>query len=116
MDTNYEVDVKPDIAFAEHDGVRLLGDLYRPQGPNKAPVLIGIHEPKNYSVPRSAASHGRMSCRYEHRNRYRNHLKERLRLSHNRGPRHTDRFLIPSQGADRVLLLGGPLQQPPHCS
>jgi acetyl esterase/lipase len=34
---------RPDIAFAEHDGVTLLGDLYLPKGIGKAPVLVGIH-------------------------------------------------------------------------
>ena len=43
MDTTYELAVKPDIVFAEHDDVRLLGDLYRPRGLSNAPVLIGIH-------------------------------------------------------------------------
>jgi len=43
MDTTYEVAVKPDIVFAEHDDVRLLGDLYRPEGLGNAPVLIGVH-------------------------------------------------------------------------
>jgi acetyl esterase/lipase len=43
MDTTYELAVKPDIVFAEHDDVRLLGDLYRPQGLSNAPVLIAIH-------------------------------------------------------------------------
>ena len=34
---------RPDIAFAEQDGVTLLGDLYLPKGIGKAPVLVGIH-------------------------------------------------------------------------
>ena len=32
-----------DIVFAEHDGTQLLGDLYLPHGPTKAPVLVGVH-------------------------------------------------------------------------
>jgi acetyl esterase/lipase len=43
MERHYEIAVKPDIVFAEHDGQKLLGDLYRPQGLGNAPVLIGIH-------------------------------------------------------------------------
>jgi acetyl esterase/lipase len=39
----YEVAIKPDILFAEHDGVKLLGDLYRPKGLPKAPVLVAAH-------------------------------------------------------------------------
>jgi acetyl esterase/lipase len=38
-----EVAIKPDIVFAEHDGVKLLGDLYLPQGLHEAPVLVGVH-------------------------------------------------------------------------
>lgn len=40
---DYEVAVRNDIVFAEHDGVKLLGDLYAPKGLDKAPVLIGVH-------------------------------------------------------------------------
>jgi acetyl esterase/lipase len=39
----YEVATRPDIVFAEHDGVTLLGDLYLPTGLAKAPVLVGVH-------------------------------------------------------------------------
>ncbi|MBV8338149.1 MAG: alpha/beta hydrolase, partial [Alphaproteobacteria bacterium] len=39
----YEVAIKPDITFAEHDGVELLGDLYRPKGLHTAPVLVAAH-------------------------------------------------------------------------
>ena len=39
----FEVETTPDVAFAEHDGVTLLGDFYRPKGLAKAPVLVGIH-------------------------------------------------------------------------
>jgi acetyl esterase/lipase len=40
---SYEVATRNDIQFAEHDGVKLLGDLYLPKGLDKAPVLIGVH-------------------------------------------------------------------------
>ena len=32
-----------DIVFAEHDGAKLLGDLYSPKGLDKAPVLVAVH-------------------------------------------------------------------------
>jgi acetyl esterase/lipase len=43
MAKDYEVAVRPDIVFAEHDGVKLLGDLFLPQGLSEAPVLVGVH-------------------------------------------------------------------------
>ena len=43
MAERHEVAIKPDIVFAEHDGVTLLGDLYRPKGIHKAPVLVAAH-------------------------------------------------------------------------
>ncbi len=43
MAKEYEVATELDIAFAEHDGVTLLGDLYLPKGLAKAPVLVGVH-------------------------------------------------------------------------
>ena len=39
----YEVTVRNDIEFAEHDGTKLLGDLYAPKGLQKAPVLVAVH-------------------------------------------------------------------------
>src|SRR5436853_6756769 len=39
----YEVTVRSDIEFAEHDGTKLLGDLYAPKGLQKAPVLVAVH-------------------------------------------------------------------------
>ena len=39
----YEVTTRADIVFAEHDGVKLLGDLYSPKGLDKAPVLVAVH-------------------------------------------------------------------------
>ena len=43
MAKEHEVATELDIAFTEHDGVRLLGDLYLPKGLAKAPVLVGVH-------------------------------------------------------------------------
>ncbi len=43
MSQQREVEIEPDIVFAEHDGVKLLGDLYLPKGVQKAPVLVGVH-------------------------------------------------------------------------
>ena len=43
MAIGHEVAIKPDIVFAEPDGVELLGDLYLPQGLREAPVLVGVH-------------------------------------------------------------------------
>jgi len=43
MAKEHEVAVKSDIVFAEHDGVKLLGDLYLPKGLGKAPALVGVH-------------------------------------------------------------------------
>jgi acetyl esterase/lipase len=39
----HEVTTERDIVFAEHDGVKLLGDLFLPKGLGKAPVLVGVH-------------------------------------------------------------------------
>jgi acetyl esterase/lipase len=39
----YKVTVKSAIPYAEHDGVRLLGDLYLPEGRSKAPVVVAFH-------------------------------------------------------------------------
>ncbi len=39
----YDVDIRNDIVFAEHDGVKLLGDLYSPKGLDKAPILVAVH-------------------------------------------------------------------------
>ena len=39
----YEVTTRVDVVFAEHDGVKLLGDLYAPKGLDKAPVLVAVH-------------------------------------------------------------------------
>jgi acetyl esterase/lipase len=39
----YEVTNKSGIIYAEHDGTKLVGDLYLPKGRAKAPVLVAIH-------------------------------------------------------------------------
>jgi acetyl esterase/lipase len=39
----YEVTTRNDIEFVEHDGTKLLGDLYLPKGLDKAPVLVAVH-------------------------------------------------------------------------
>src|SRR3989442_3439043 len=38
-----EVDVRPGVTYATHDGVALLGDLYRPKGAGPFPVLVALH-------------------------------------------------------------------------
>jgi acetyl esterase/lipase len=43
MAETFEVVTRTDIQFAEHDGTRLVGDLYSPKGLDKAPVLVGVH-------------------------------------------------------------------------
>src|SRR5271154_6142912 len=39
----YEIINRPDLVFAEHDGTKLVGDLYLPKGRAKAPVLVAVH-------------------------------------------------------------------------
>ena len=39
----YEMITHRDLAFAEHDGTKLVGDLYLPKGKSKAPVLVAVH-------------------------------------------------------------------------
>lgn len=39
----FEVAVRNDIVFAEHDGVKLLADFYAPKGLDGAPVLVAVH-------------------------------------------------------------------------
>jgi len=40
---DYEVATQTGIVYAEHDGSKLLGDLYQPKGLAKAPALVAIH-------------------------------------------------------------------------
>jgi acetyl esterase/lipase len=37
------VQIKSGIAYANHDGVELLGDLYLPKGAKAAPALVAVH-------------------------------------------------------------------------
>jgi acetyl esterase/lipase len=39
----HEVANQTDLVFAEHDGTKLVGDLYLPKGKKKAPVLVAVH-------------------------------------------------------------------------
>lgn len=39
----YEIANQPGLVYAEHDGAKLVGDLYLPKGRAKAPVLVAIH-------------------------------------------------------------------------
>src|SRR5262249_5360581 len=39
----YEMVNHADVVFAEHDGTKLVGDLYLPKGRSKAPVLVAVH-------------------------------------------------------------------------
>jgi acetyl esterase/lipase len=39
----YIVMQQNDIVFAEHDGIKLLGDLYLPRDVKNPPVLIAVH-------------------------------------------------------------------------
>jgi len=41
--TDASVQIKSGIAYAQHDGVELLGDLYLPAGAKAAPALIAVH-------------------------------------------------------------------------
>jgi acetyl esterase/lipase len=43
MAETFEVVTRADIQFAEHDGTRLVGDLYSPKGLDRAPVLVAVH-------------------------------------------------------------------------
>jgi len=40
---DHEVVIRTNVEYAEHDGVKLTGDLYLPKGLEKAPVLIAAH-------------------------------------------------------------------------
>lgn len=39
----YEIVNHADLVFAEHDGTKLVGDLYLPKGRSKVPVLVAVH-------------------------------------------------------------------------
>jgi acetyl esterase/lipase len=38
-----EIDVRPGIPYATHDGVALAGDLYQPNGAGPFPALVAVH-------------------------------------------------------------------------
>jgi acetyl esterase/lipase len=39
----FEIVNHADVVFAEHDGTKLVGDLYLPKGRSKAPILVAVH-------------------------------------------------------------------------
>jgi acetyl esterase/lipase len=39
----YEIASQSGLVYAEHDGAKLIGDLYQPKGRTKAPALVAIH-------------------------------------------------------------------------
>ena len=43
MTESQQVETRGGIAYANHDGVSLLGDLYTPTGAGRFPALIGVH-------------------------------------------------------------------------
>lgn len=40
---DYQVVTRPNVEFVQHDGARLVGDLYAPKGLDKAPVIVAVH-------------------------------------------------------------------------
>src|SRR5262249_34806159 len=43
MATARNIEVRPGLCYAVHDRVELFGDLYLPEGADKAPVLVAVH-------------------------------------------------------------------------
>jgi acetyl esterase/lipase len=43
MAATQQIETRPGIAYANHDGVSLAGDLYLPGGPGPFPALVGVH-------------------------------------------------------------------------
>ena len=41
--TDDSVQIKTGVAYANHDGVELLGDLYLPAGAKAAPAIVAVH-------------------------------------------------------------------------
>lgn len=39
----YAVTTRPGVEYVVHDGVRLTGDFYLPNGLDKAPVIVAVH-------------------------------------------------------------------------
>src|SRR6266478_4411649 len=42
MAATQQIETRPGIAYANHDGVSLAGDLYLPAGPGPFPALVGV--------------------------------------------------------------------------
>jgi acetyl esterase/lipase len=40
---NYDVATRANVEYADHDGIKLTGDLYLPKGLEKAPLTIAMH-------------------------------------------------------------------------
>ena len=40
---SFQVSVRNNIQYVEHDGVKLAGDLYLPKGRDKSPVIVAVH-------------------------------------------------------------------------
>ena len=40
---DYGVITRPNVAYVEHDGVKLTGDFYAPKGLDRAPAIIAVH-------------------------------------------------------------------------
>ncbi len=43
MAQSYDVEARSNVEYAVHDGVKLTGELYRPNGLDKAPVIVAVH-------------------------------------------------------------------------
>jgi len=43
MPQTFEVATRPGLEFAVHDGVKLVGDFYAPQGGKSLPVIVAVH-------------------------------------------------------------------------
>jgi acetyl esterase/lipase len=52
--TNDSVQIKSSLAYANHDGVELLGDLYLPKDAKTAPALVAVHGGAWFQGARSA--------------------------------------------------------------
>jgi acetyl esterase/lipase len=52
--TDDSVQIKAGIAYANHDGVELVGDLYLPKGAKPAPALVAVHGGAWFQGARSA--------------------------------------------------------------
>jgi acetyl esterase/lipase len=43
MPQSFEVSIHEDVEFAQHEGMRLVGDFYSPRGLNKVPAVVAVH-------------------------------------------------------------------------